>query len=740
MSLARESSIASSRQASPHAKVPSVPEEPLNPEIAVLPVAPSSSPDANEPVPEPDELKGDKETPAKAQKRGKPSPSPAPRSPINKAQREPSPRPKSPSPAASPRGSPKPASPVMPTSNAPSEHQPSASPPPSLLKTPVPSNRPDPRFRIHSVRHAVYRELIENPKPLFPLSPSEMNLLQLGADDLNYWGYAIEIMYRQLLEAESQVLQVTLITTIASMFQQQNNFAIANACQEMDFPETSYILQLRSAVMRWFQDSHFPEDRLPSNAVEISMGPYLIDFDLSLLCQPMVAYYGNARRTAQIKSYHAEDIYHRPHAVTPQGVPFFGGPILSKGYISLLGEDPTKNDLICKAVRLGEASDEDSKDELVDGPSPANPWRGGTAPPLTGERCHFFTNAQKGPFDRVNLPRGFVRTRSADPLPLVVPTTQQLRSLRDKLGPFTVSDCLHCLQLDLPCAASANPGGACSRCLSDPNSGLCSHQMFFADVERSFSKTYQIVEANIHKLCRKAIELFSVEAHVSATRVLAYQGEEELDSRRRQWLRLYRHIALSSTGGTLCTIFSRQQYDDIIEPVLELYQLDDVVDAMETAYSHFDLAGSGIPKTSKTEGGQPTRLLKRNVFPLSITDSDSDDEFSQPKAASSSVSKKKRSKAVVEEEEGMADGEDETPRASTRDLRPRQGGSVVTAPRPVPTPTSKRSAPIVDLSDSETSLSSKRQKTGPKEKGKAKDTAAEDDEDARSVSPVPAST
>ncbi|KAJ7592381.1 hypothetical protein C8J56DRAFT_1044846 [Mycena floridula] len=235
-------------------------------------------------------------------------------------------------------------------------------------------------------------------------------------------------------------------------------------------------------------------------------------------------------------------------------------------------------------LQLGQFSS-DSEDELVDSPSPANPWRGGTAPPLTGERRHFFTNAQKGPFDGVNLPRGFVRTRSANPLPLVVPTTQQLRSLRDELGPFTVGDCLHCLQLDLPCAASTNPGGACSRCLSDHNSGLCSHQMFFADVERSFSKTYQIVEANIHKLCRKAIELFSVEARVSATRVLAYQGEEELDSR------------------ALCTIFSQQQYDDIIEPVLELYQLDDVVDAMETAYSHFDLARSGIPKTSKTEGG-----------------------------------------------------------------------------------------------------------------------------------------
>ncbi|KAJ7600174.1 hypothetical protein C8J56DRAFT_879905 [Mycena floridula] len=313
MSAARESSIASSRQASPHAEVPTVPEEPINPEIAVLPVAPSSpvassSPEANEPVPEPDELEGDEETPTKPKKGGKPSPSPAPRSPVDEAQPEPSPRPKSPSPAASLRGSPKPTSPVMPVSNASSEHQLSASPPPASPKTPVPSTRPDPRFRIHSTRHAVYRELIENPEPLFPLSPSEMNLLQLGADDLNYWGYAIEIMYRQLLEAENQALQVTLITTIASMFQQQNDFAIANACQEMDFPETSYILQLRSAVMRWFQDSHFPEDRLPSNAVEISMGPYLVDFDLSLLRQPMVAYYGNARRTARIKSYHAEDI------------------------------------------------------------------------------------------------------------------------------------------------------------------------------------------------------------------------------------------------------------------------------------------------------------------------------------------------------------------------------------------------------------------------------------------------
>ncbi|KAJ7598258.1 hypothetical protein C8J56DRAFT_1039084 [Mycena floridula] len=632
-------------------------------------------------MPEPDELEDDVEAPpvqkAKAKKGGKPSPSPAPvpKSPIDKAQRELSPRPRSPLPAASPCNSPKPTSPRMPMSKPLSEHQ--------LLASP------------HKLFMHLFLSL--NPEPLHLLSPTEMNLLQLGADDLNYWGYAIEIMYCQLLEAENQTLQVTLITTIASMFQQQKDFAIANACQEMDFPETSYILQLRFAVMRWFQDSHFPEARLPSNTVEISMGLYLVEL----------------------------------HGSSPTMRKTFG-PILSKGYISLLGEDPTKNNLIRKAVRLGEASDEDSdydrkqkerekkkkkadplrckkqshsmafaydllqlgqfssdsEDDLVDGPSHKHPWQGGTAPPLTGEHHHFFTNTQKVPFDGVDLPCGFVRTQSADPMLLVVPTTQQLRSLRDELGPFTVGDCMRCLQLDLPCAASTNPGGACSRCLSDCNSGLCSHQMFFADVERSFSKTYQIVEANLHKLCRKAIELFSVEARVSATRVLVYQGKEELDTRRRRWLRLYRHIALSSNRG---------------------------------APAPFSLGSNRL---------FTLRSHQRNVFPPSITDSDSDDEFSQPEASSLSVLKKK-SKDIVEEEEGdkeeMADGEDKTPRASTRDLRPRQGGSVATVPRPVPTPTSKRSALVIDSSDSETSLSSKRQKTGSKDKGKAKATAAEDD-------------
>ncbi|KAJ7579794.1 hypothetical protein C8J56DRAFT_897066 [Mycena floridula] len=241
MSASHESSIASSRQASPRAEVPSVPQEPINPEIAVLPVAPSSpvassSPDANEPVPEPDELEGDEETPVKAKKGGKPSLSPAPRSPVDEAQQEPSPWPKSPSPA-SPRGSPKLTLPVMPASNAPSEHQPSASPhklfthlflslqaltlvrkAPASPKMPVPSTRPDPCFRIHSVRHAVYRELIEDPEPCHPLSLSKMNLLQLGADDLNYWGYVIDVMYRQLFAPLNPVKQVALITTITAMF------------------------------------------------------------------------------------------------------------------------------------------------------------------------------------------------------------------------------------------------------------------------------------------------------------------------------------------------------------------------------------------------------------------------------------------------------------------------------------------------------------------------------------------
>ncbi|KAJ7582112.1 hypothetical protein C8J56DRAFT_894934 [Mycena floridula] len=96
---------------------------------------------------------------------------------------------------------------------------------------------------------AVYRELIEAPEPRHPLSPSKLDLLQLGTDDLHYWGYVIDIMYRQLFVVSNPVQQVALITTIAVMFQQQNDFAIANACQEMDFPETSYIFQLCSAVM-----------------------------------------------------------------------------------------------------------------------------------------------------------------------------------------------------------------------------------------------------------------------------------------------------------------------------------------------------------------------------------------------------------------------------------------------------------------------------------------------------------
>ncbi|KAJ7587374.1 hypothetical protein C8J56DRAFT_890309 [Mycena floridula] len=196
------SSIASSCQASPHTKIPSTSQEPLNPEIAVLPAAlsspvVSSSPDATEPVAKPNELEGDEETPlakeAKAKKkRGKPFPSPAVPS----------------------GGLPKLTSPVMPASNAP-----------------------------------IYRELIENPEPRLPLSADQMNRLQIGADNLNYWGYVIDIMYQQLPEVSNPIQLVVLITTIT---QQQNDFTIANACQEMDFPETSYIFQLRSTVMRWF--------------------------------------------------------------------------------------------------------------------------------------------------------------------------------------------------------------------------------------------------------------------------------------------------------------------------------------------------------------------------------------------------------------------------------------------------------------------------------------------------------
>ncbi|KAJ7583702.1 hypothetical protein C8J56DRAFT_894317 [Mycena floridula] len=252
------------------------------------PVA-SSSPEAHEPVPEPDELEGDEETPAKAKKGSKPlsvACVPAPRSPVDEAQQEPT----------SPHGSPKLTSPVMPASNAPSEHQPSASPPPASLKTPVPSTRPDPRFRIHS-----------DPEPCHPLSPSEMNLLQLGADDLNYWGYVIDVMYRQLFAPLNPVKQVAYYHYRGDV-PTAKRFRHCQACQEMDFPETSYIFQLRSAVMRWFQDSNYPQSRLPSNAVEISMGPYLENFDLALLTKPSVPNYGNAHRTVRIKSYHAEDI------------------------------------------------------------------------------------------------------------------------------------------------------------------------------------------------------------------------------------------------------------------------------------------------------------------------------------------------------------------------------------------------------------------------------------------------
>ncbi|KAJ7596225.1 hypothetical protein C8J56DRAFT_1043322 [Mycena floridula] len=279
-----ESSIASSCQASPHTKVPPVPQEPINPEIMVLPVVPSSpvassSPAATEPVAESNSPGKE----AKAKKGGRPSPSPSPRSPIDEAQQEPSPHPRSLLPAASLCGSPKPTLPEMPVSKPSSEHQPSPPPLPTSPKMPDSSTCHDPHFQIHSVHQTVYRKLIESPEPRLPLSADQMNLLQIGADDLNYWGYTINIMYRQLLETDNPVQQITLIMAIVSMFHQQNDFAIANACQEMDFPETRYIFQLRSAIMRWFQDSNFPKSHLPSNVVKISMGPYLKDFDLSLL-------------------------------------------------------------------------------------------------------------------------------------------------------------------------------------------------------------------------------------------------------------------------------------------------------------------------------------------------------------------------------------------------------------------------------------------------------------------------
>ncbi|KAJ7576099.1 hypothetical protein C8J56DRAFT_900372 [Mycena floridula] len=177
MSAAREDSIASSHQASPHAEVPPVSQEPLNPEIAVLPVASlspvaSSSPDATEPVAEPDELEGDEETPAKAKKGGKPSPSPV------------------------------------------FQHL-------GRLLTKLNQSLVHVQSRLYRrlfLHQHLYLQFVAIRTFASIPSVNQMSHLQLGADDLNYWGYVIDVMYHQLSEVTNPIQQVVIITTIAAMF------------------------------------------------------------------------------------------------------------------------------------------------------------------------------------------------------------------------------------------------------------------------------------------------------------------------------------------------------------------------------------------------------------------------------------------------------------------------------------------------------------------------------------------
>lgn len=133
---------------------------------------------------------------------------------------------------------------------------------PASPKTPVPTILRDPRFRIHSVRQSVYRELIENPDPRPPLSADQMNRLQLGADDLNYWGYVIDIMYRQLSEVTNPVQQVAIITTIAAMFVSVRlALDISIILINRLFSNSKTILLLPTHVKRWT----FPRPAISSN-------------------------------------------------------------------------------------------------------------------------------------------------------------------------------------------------------------------------------------------------------------------------------------------------------------------------------------------------------------------------------------------------------------------------------------------------------------------------------------------
>ncbi|KAJ7572780.1 hypothetical protein C8J56DRAFT_904928 [Mycena floridula] len=337
-----------------------------------------------------------------------------------------------------------------------------------------PSGWRDPRFAMHAAAQDLYRAVVEDATAREPASNTQLNTLEIGASDLNHWGYAIAAMCSKLTKETSPSKQASILSSISAMFQQQNDFVIATACQEIDFPETRFICQLRSVIMHWLIANNFPPLLFPINMMEIQAGKCVSDFDISELEVPTEPDFGDKCQIARVKALHAQNIYHRPRGLTPQGVEYVAGPMSDDKYKPLIGNKALLNvslletlytpkntsnasspgpqdDHRCPSVqRKAEGShtmdfarhllqstksSSDSKEELVEGPSELAPWHGVAALPRTDEQGKS-SSSQKERYNDIHPQSGYSFTWPLDLPELVVLTPKQIKALKDELSPY----------------------------------------------------------------------------------------------------------------------------------------------------------------------------------------------------------------------------------------------------------------------------------------------------------------
>ncbi|KAJ7573172.1 hypothetical protein C8J56DRAFT_903950 [Mycena floridula] len=458
-------------------------------------------------------------------------------------------------------------------------------------------------------------------------SPAEERLdqLSLGADDRNYWMHPALNEFKvffKLTKPEDDWM--SSIVRLSQLFAAHNILLVGGYSYQLDFSETPFALELRSAIEALVTKRGLTAKDLPASYLEVIAGPTLKEPSkvvLEDLFRPLNVDFGDERRTERVLGFHRGLVYHRPLVTLADGTELMGGPTADISDEQFFGLHPFANSRLklgAEAARAskgkGRAVHNRSPDHLhllVPAPEPepdlrqihqprdsGSRWDHLTAPPGSGARFHPLGPKSKAlDLDGPPAP-GYTSAPRPNVGIIVVPERHELQMLRDSPPVSTVPPCLACISLRLTCQPSQTLGQACRHCHSQ-NRNLCSHKIWLGDFDAIRTELHSATAPNMKALGDRMPVLERVRARLVTLDNLNRDCLMEYEELRTEWLRLFIEYAHTPGGPEALSIIPRAHYEEILMPLFAEAQLDIVNEKLRLAYSSVWLEGQGFPEPSR---------------------------------------------------------------------------------------------------------------------------------------------